>query len=387
MSTLDLVADALTRQDYESARQEIDKLLNIDPEQPLVMLYAAQLEEGTYNLDRALSIYQKLLKNTINPKILKPAREGVARIEARRKQAKQQAINLVKSEASENPELGILVLAPMAVADKQAAAQKLAKLMDIDAYSARLQLPTRGWKFYRQGNMGELSYYHEELNNIEIPNFCTSLAEIQQVCVFNVYHMYKFGPQVRIMCKDDRDREKEFLFEWAEITQVVTGLLPIFEEVVEINAQNRTLRKPKILDYIEICDLQIPSRRAIFRLCALTYDFSDRKEAERSGLLTRDATGDLVGNYRPDIPYTSRDNWQNLMEMVRENVGEVPTWNSFTPFAETALSHPEFLARINPYLELLRRADSDWDRAFQLYSSLALCQSPPSTEVDYADFN
>jgi hypothetical protein len=373
MSTLEQAADALSRRDYETASNSIEMLLQQQPDNPLVKLYAAQLAEGNNHLDRSLEIYRELLQLTVTPKILTPARDGIARILARRDRAKQQALNLIKAEAAEDPQPAILILEPMAAEDKQAAAQKMAQILNIDAYSARLLLPSRGWKFYRQGNFGELNYYQQQLQQAEIPSFCVALADLRQSYIFNVVHIRAFAPQARIACTDDRRQERVFNFDWAEVSLMTMGLLPIFEEVFEMDAKNRTLRKPKILDYIQVCDLHIQGRRSIFRLCSQTYDFSDRKQAgESSDLLT------LTGSLKPErksLPVTSRDNWQHLISMVKEHCPDLPIQDNFTPFAETALNHPEFLEHINPHLELLRRADSNWDRAFQLYSALSLCKA------------
>jgi hypothetical protein len=76
----------------------------------------------------------------------------------------------------------------------------------------------------------------------------------------------------------------------------------------------------------------------------------------------------------PRIPATSRDNWKNVMAQISERLADIPHQNNFTPFADTAIGYPEAIGRIEPHLELLRRADSNWDRAFHLYSTLSMCR-------------
>jgi hypothetical protein len=160
----------------------------------------------------------------------------------------------------------------------------------------------------------------------------------------------------------------------------VMGMLPIFEEVVEINNRNRTYRKPRVLDYIHVCDLQLHKRRSIFRLCSQTYDFCDFKQLitqnrhQFTGDLDRESIGDVSLGNGQSLQLTSRDNWKNLMAQIHDRVSGIPILNDFTPFAETALGFPELLTHINPHLELLRRSDSAWDRAFQLYSMLSMCK-------------
>jgi hypothetical protein len=394
MSTLEQAAEELRRRDYEAASNSIEILLAAEPENPLVKLYAAQLAEGCNYLDRALELYREVLQISVNPKVGTPAREGIGRLEARRDIAKQQARSLAKSEAAELPEPALLVLEPIAPELKQLAAQKMAQIMDIDAYTARLQLPSRGWRIYRHGNLGELNYYQQQFQQADIPSFCTSTSDLKQVYVFNVAHIRDLSPKARIACTDDRQEERIFNVDWSEFSQITFGLLPIFEDVLEIT-KNRTLRKPKILDYIQVCDLQVKSRRCIFRICSLTYDFSDRKltgeNCSLTGLLKGNSSllgiddgfkvtksGLLVAT-SPDIPrkqvnQTSHNNWQNLIATIKEYVGDIPIQDSFTPFAESALNFPEFLGHVNPRLEVLRKADSNWDKAFQIYSSLCLCK-------------
>ena len=45
------------------------------------------------------------------------------------------------------------------------------------------------------------------------------------------------------------------------------------------------------------------------------------------------------------------------------------------PFAENAIDFKELLKLIDPHTYFLRREESDWDRAFHLYSSLIFCRS------------
>jgi hypothetical protein len=132
---------------------------------------------------------------------------------------------------------------------------------------------------------------------------------------------------------------------------------------------------------VHICDIQLRHRRSIFRLCSQTYNFCEYKQSlERH----RHEYGDL-GSSQLDLnpselakaqhlAVTSRDNWKNLISQIGEQVAHIPTQSNFTPFAETAIGYPESIGRIDPQLELLRRADSLWDRAFHLYSTLSMCR-------------
>ncbi len=382
---LEQAADALNRRDYKTAAKSISALLATEPDNPQVQLYAAQLQESTNKLDNALEIYTLLLKNAINSKIVTEARQGIQRIERAQAEVQAHALVCARAGVEENTEPGFLILEPIAPEHKQLAAQRFAQITNIDPYSARLQLPSRGWRLYRLGTMGELEFYHNQFQQAEIPSFCVSQQDTQQLFIFQVNSFQSFQPQATIICTDDRSETRTFNFHWSEVTQMVTGMLPIFEEVMEIDARNRTIRKPRILDYVHICDLQLRDRRSIFRLCSQTYDFSDYKQLFRqnrrefSGMLSSQLSGqlssDLSGmlNGQP-IPTTSHDNWKNLMVQLGDKIPEVTTPRDFTPFAETALGYRELLQNIHPHLELLRRADSLWDRAFQLYSTLSMCK-------------
>jgi hypothetical protein len=378
---LEQAADALDRQDYHTAAELIAMLSVERPADLQVRLLAARLQAATDRLDDALQGYRLVLQQSINPKLVAEARDGIGRIERLQAQNQVQEIALAQAGMEERSEPGFLIVEPMSADRKQAAFQQFATIMNLDPYSARLQLPSRGWRLYRVGQMGQLAFLRDRLLDAGIPCFCVSQHDTQQVFVFQVNHLQSFHPQAEIVCTDDRAELRTLKFDWSEVTQVVTGMLPIFEEVVEIDGRNRTHRKAKILDYVSIYDLQLRDRRTIFRLCAQTYDFCDRKQSithKRHPLMNepQDRSGaKLVGSLNGDrIPLTSRDNWKNLISQISEQIAEHHIQSSFTPFAETAIGYPELMQRLDPHLELLRRADSMWDRAFHLYSTLAMCR-------------
>lgn len=380
-SMLEQAADALNRQDYQTAAKLIAALVEQQPDDHQVQLYAAQLQEATNNYDNALEIYRLLLQQAVNLKITAEARQGIQRIEQIHSKMQAQALACAKAASEANVEPGFLILEPLAPEHKHIVAPRFAAIMDLDLYTARLQLPTRGWRLYRLGTMGELEFYCNRLQQAEIPSFCVSQQDTQQFFVFRVNYFQSFQPQPSIVCTDDRSELRTFNFNWSDVTQLVTGILPIFEEVLEIDARNRTQRKPKILDYVHICDLQLRGCRSIFRLCSQTYDFCDYKQLvtqnrrQLTGDLSSQLSGDLSGLLNGQrIPTTSLDNWKNLMAQIREQISDIPTRRDFIPFAETAIGYPELLTRIDPHLELLRRADSPWDRAFQLFSTLSMCR-------------
>jgi hypothetical protein len=385
---LEQAADALDRQDYHTAAKLIAILSAERPDDLQVQLYAAKLQEATDRFDDALQGYRLAIQQAVNPKIIAEARKGIERIEQIQAQNQAKELAIAQAGIEDRIEPGFLVLEPMSADRKQETFKQFATIMNLDPYSARLQLPSRGWRLYRVGQMGQLAFLRDRLLKAEIPCFCVSQQDTQQVFVFQVNHLQSFHPQATIVCTDDRSELRTFNFNWSEVTQIVTGMLPIFEEVMEIDGRNRTHRKSKILDYVNICDLQLRDRRTIFRLCAQTYDFCDYKQLitqNRHSLTIEPSVrtsadlGGLLNGQR--IPTTSRDNWKNLISQISEQISEHQTQSNFNPFAETAIGYPELLQRIDPHLELLRRADSLWDRAFHLYSTLAMCRDRDSARL------
>ena len=128
------------------------------------------MQEATNKLDNALEIYRLLLQHAINIKITSEARQGIQRVEQLQAQIQVNALTLAQAGIEDNIEPGLLVLEPMSPEHKQVVAQRFATIMNLDPYSARLQLPSRGWRLYRLGQMGELEFYRDQLQ----PTFRTS---------------------------------------------------------------------------------------------------------------------------------------------------------------------------------------------------------------------
>jgi tetratricopeptide (TPR) repeat protein len=350
------VESALNRQDYRTARNLIKTLVHNQPNNDLVHLYAARLQEATEHFDNAEKIYKKLLIESINQKVLNDSRAGIQRIQAAiQLQRKTLLVNALETSGGDEP--GLLILEPVSAEEKTALAPQLAQIMKLDAYTARLHLPSRGWRLYRLGNMGELNFYQQQLKQAKIPGFCTTIDSLQTIEVVSVKLIQEFKPQAVLSCVDDHGAELRMGFAWSEVKQIVTGLLPIFEEITEVTSSTvRTTvqRKPKVLDYVQMCDLHIPSKNLIFRLCNQNYSFQ-KDVGER--------TSDLTA-------LTSRENWQRLLSQIHEKTSHAQLWSDFTPFADTALAYPEMLLKITSHVQLMRRENSLWDQAFQMYSSL-----------------
>jgi hypothetical protein len=154
-----------------------------------------------------------------------------------------------------------------------------------------------------------------------------------------------------------KDQSSQIDIPWSAVNQRVEGLLPIFEECVDVNKNGKIERKTKILDYAKMCDLHIPKQNIILRFCDQIYEF--------------DQGISLITSPKPQEKGTSYDQWQRLLAILQEQLPTVKVWNEFKLFAETALDFKELLKLVDPHIHFLRREETEWDEAFHLYSSLA----------------
>jgi hypothetical protein len=358
------ISEAIERQDYKTADYLLQKWQQEDQDNPWVIFYHARLEEVAEHFDLANQKYRELLQQTTNPKLITQIRQGIERlnqIEAQNQQKVKQkhlkAIVQAKLEPGSH-EAGILILEPIPTEAKKQAAQQFAQVMQIDPYTARLQLPSRAWRLYRTGTIGELRVFVETLKEVNIPCFCVTVKDIQNLKVYQVDYFEQVFPTATVVCHASHQKPEILKFDWSELSQKVEGMLPIFEECVEMGIRGKTERKTKILDYVQVCDLHLRERNLILRLCDQTYQF-------HQGVA-------VCEKHTIDETTISRDNWRHLISYFKNQFTEHPVYLEFTPFAETALNFPETLQSINPHLDLLRREDTLWDQAFHLFSSLAL---------------
>lgn len=366
---IDQVAEALERKDYRTAASLLKQLVKQEPKNPLVRLYIARLQEATGKLESAQNGYKQLLQGSTNPKIMSQARQGLARVEAIEKERRRQALAQANADPNSR-ELGLLVLEPLSPELKQAAASKLARIMQIDAYTARLQLPTRGWRLYRTGPMGDLQFFVSSLRGADIPSFAVPLIKIQSLNVFRVNYFSDSDsdsrtPQCTAVCQNTEGQLGSLNFSWAEVAQRVEGLLPLFDEVVDWGSNRQLQRKTQILDYVPFCDLHLPARNSILRLCDRNYQF-------QQGIIFAPVP-DTTAKLQQSLPNqsTTHKNWSNLQNYLNRHLYQKPLYSDFKFFAETALDYREMLGHVVSHIDLFRREETLWDPAFQLYSGLA----------------
>jgi len=363
---LEAISDAIKAEQFETADRLLQELKVDQLDNPWVDYYGARLAEARGDWAIAQDGYRKLIPLVNNPKLIAKLRHGLERLakqleeQTKQEQAAQKlALEKVRTAAS-HQELGIFILESIHPELKQTAAVNFAKIMQIDPYSARLQLPSRSWRLYRTGNIEELRFYVEKLQAVNIPCFCVPVRQLLDLTIKPVFYLSEITPNPTLVYRLNKDEDAIFSFAWSEVSQRVEGLLPIFEECVEANARGKIERKTKIQDYARICDLHLPNRQIIIRLCDRVYEFDE---------------GIRMSSSNGQREITSNEQWNYLMNAFREQMSDKPSWTEFNPFAENAIDFKELLKLIDPHTYFLRREESDWDRAFHLYSSLIFCRS------------
>ncbi len=360
---IDDVAAAIERKDYKTAATLLKPLLQQSPKDPWVQLHFGQLQEVSGNHNAAEHVYVRLLKGSDNPKIVLHARRGLDRLNAAAKEKRREAIAKAQEDPT-NAGTGFLVLEGVTGDQRAIAAKSLAKILNLDVYSAQFQLPSRGWRLYRTGSFAEIQVYGNELQHASIPSFWESLSAIKAIHVFKVDYFQSLEGQPTVVCRNDADQVGSLAFSWREVTQVVKGRLPIFEQVVDLDAFNRLKRKEQTQDYGQVYDIHLTGRKSILRFCDRTYQF-------QKGVSMGGASNSAINKSQSSI----RLQWNQLMAVLNTRLGDRPTWADFTPFADTAFDHLDLLEPFNTHIEIFRKESTNWDPAFHLYSGLAFSRA------------
>ncbi|MEH1934273.1 MAG: tetratricopeptide repeat protein [Nostoc sp.] len=351
---IEQVAIAFDHKDYQTAAKLLKQLQKESPENPWVQYYLGRLHEVSEKRQDAEKIYRQLLRDTRNIKIVSLARQGLQRLQEMELEERQRAISQAIAQPN-NTELGVLVLEPLSTELKTEASRKFAQIMQLDPYTARLILPSRGWRLYRTGQVGELKFYGKQLQQAGIPCFWATIAQIQQIQVYQVKYFQASTSQATVVCRNEANQLGSLTFDWSEVTARVVGLLPIFEQVIDVDAHHKLEWKTQIQDYAQFCDLHLLGRRCILRLDDNGYEFQQGLEI---------------------IPQASQNtiriNWNSLSSWIDQQLPQVKIWSDFTPFADTVLDQTEMLGHIKSHIHLFRREETNWDSAFHLYSGLVL---------------
>jgi len=357
MDNLNLIAQAIDRGNYAQADQLLNLFLLENPQDPWGLFYWARLDELAHRLRQAEDRYRQVLKGTTNIKLINLARQGIQRVQTQEKTEWNQALAAATLDPSQT-QMGCLILEPLDNATKTEVAPEFGRLMHLDAYTARLHLPSRIWRLYRTGAIGELQVYQQQLKRIGIPSFCITLTAIEGVKVLQVETLRPESKGAIVTGRDESDQLGNIGFEWSEVGYWVEGLLPIFEQVVDQGAWHKVIRKEKIQDYAHIVDLHLPHRRCLLRLCDRTYQFYP--------------SGEIPSRQQKQERQhkTSRQNWNQFLATLTQPLNHLEKRSSFNLFGEAALDQNLFLDRITPHLDLFRAEKNAWDSAFHLYSVL-----------------
>lgn len=354
---LDEIAAAFERQDYRLAAQLVSDWLAQSPQNPWARFYSGRLQEVSGKLDAATDLYRQLLRDAPNPKLLTQVRQSLQRVESMQRELRQRAIAQASAEPNNNAP-GFLALEAVTGDDRAIVVQNFARAMKLDPYTTRLLIPNRGWRLYRAGLAGELQVFSQELQQAGVPNVWASQSAIEAIQIFRVNAFKSASPKATVVCQNMHDQIGSLSFDWSEVTQRVEGILPIFEQVLALGYRNRLERKEETQDYAHFCDLHLPGRRCILRMHDGSYKF------DQSLAVASQAAID------PHDRHTISTNWNQLMALLDRQLPHAKTWAQFTPFAESAADFTVPLLRLKAHMHLSRQADSYWDAAFHLYSSL-----------------
>ena len=347
------VAAALEVSDYRQAARLLKQWQAKDPQNPMLRLYAAQLQEQTNRLGAAEKNYLKLLKQTPNSKIMSQARAGIQRVQDSQKQqqAMQKAEALSRAKQQGGDDVAILAIASPSKPNRQKTIEGVAKVFNLDAYTARMKVPPSGFRIYRIGAWGEISYIAQALGQAQVSTLSAKLNDIKALQTFQVCYFEALDPQPTVMCKNAAGQLGKISFDWSEVSRLVSGQLPVFEQVVDIGNWGRTVHKEKVQDYVQVVDLHLPGREIVVRVCDRLYQY------QKSISLTE------------RIELNSRIQWNRLLAQLNQSISG-PHYSDFTRFGKGALEFIPLLSPIHPNLNVDRRAPSTWDQAFHLYSSL-----------------
>ena len=342
------VVAALEVSDYQQVTRLLKQWQVDEPTNPLLRLYAALLQERTNRLEAAEKNYLKLLKQSPNNRVMSQARAGLNRIQ--QQQVLQKAEALAQARKAGGDEVAILAVTSPPPAGRQRAIAGLAQIFNLDPYTAGLKLPSRGFRIYRVGPWGEVSYYAQALKQVHTPTLVAKVSEVKALQTFQICYFETFTPQPTVLCKNAAGQLGTIRFDWAEVSRRVSGQLPIFEQVVDLGPWGRTVHKEKVQDYAQVVDFHLAGRQIVLRLCDRLYHYQKGVSLTKNEL-------------------NSRIQWNQLLAHLNQSI-QVPHHSDFARFGESALEFINLLPPIPPNLDIDRRAPSHWDPAFHLYSCL-----------------
>jgi hypothetical protein len=365
-SELQRISQLIDRGDVRAAKRALKPIYQRRRQEAPVLYLVARVNEASDRTDLAERIYRDLLKSgDVPPQIITKARQGLQRLAVRDRLRRKERI--ASAKLTKPDRLGLLILEATPAEHRRTLAQEIARILDIDPYTACLQLQSHGWRLYRIGDFATLDVYGRDLRRAGVKAFWVDRAEIDTIEVFCVDYLEQVEPQFVVVCRDSSGQVGRLEFSHAEVARQVRGSVPFFIDAVsyDISKQDKdkVKRKPEIRDFVQLLDLHLPDRRCILRFCDRSYRFdhgaiftAEQLEREQKGLTASTAT--------------TRINWNGMLAAIDRLCPTAKIWREFTPFAETAIDYYNLMSGIISYVEISRSQPSNWDSAFQLYSTL-----------------
>ncbi|PSN14395.1 cyclic nucleotide-binding protein [filamentous cyanobacterium CCT1] len=350
----DLVFAALGAQQLTQAARLIKQWQQKTPQDPWLKLAMGQYWEAKDELEKAQITYTRLLQSTANTKVLVGARDGVQRVRDRLAQRREHDLSAAKQQSGATG-AAVLVLEPVTGDRREASAQSLARVMQIDAYTARTRLPSKHWRLLRVGAAGELQYFCERLQAEGTPACWATAEQIKGLPVFRVQAIQAIEPQLTVICQNDAGQQGTIQLSWGEITQWVVGQLPIYESVVDLDARGKLKRREATQDYGEVIDWHLHQRGCVLRFCDRTYKYRDAIPLPPAATFPS--------------PLIAATAWKAMKAYFEDCIVPGPI-TDFSGFGESALDLIELLPPFKAHVDLARSLPSSWDGAFHLYSSL-----------------
>jgi hypothetical protein len=360
------ITQLLDRGDVRAARRALKPIYQRRRHEAPVLYLVARVNEASDRDDLAERIYRDLLKSgDAPPSLMTKARQGLERLAVRDRLRRNERI--ASAKLTKPDRLGLLILEATPAERRRDLAQHIARILDIDLYTARIQLQTHGWRLYRIGDFATLDVYGRDLRGAGVQTFWVDRADIDTIEVFCVDYLEQVEPNFVAVCRDSAGQVGRLEFARSDVARQVRGGVPFFVDAVsyDISKQDKdkVKRKLEIRDFVQIIDLHLPDRNCILRFCDRSYRFDqgaiftvEQLEQEQKGLKTSSAT--------------TRINWNGMLTAIDRLCPTATLWREFTPFAETAIDYYSLMSGIISHVEIARSQPSNWDSAFQLYSTL-----------------
>jgi hypothetical protein len=350
----DLVSAALEAQQLTQAGQLIKQWQQKNPQDPWLKLAMAQYWEARAEFEKAQVIYTRVLQSTANTKVLSQARAGVQRVRDHLAQQREHSLRVAKQQPG--AELAAVLALEAVTGDRrEAAAQGLAQVMQLDAYTARTRLSSKHWRLLRVGPAGEQQYFCERLAAAGTPVSSITIDQIKDLKTFRVEAIEAVAPQLRVVCQNSAGQRGTIELDWADITQWLIGQLPIYESVVDLDARGKLKRKDSTQDYSEIMDWHLHGRQCVLRFCDRTYKYREALP--------------LPPHQDWPSPLMAATAWKAMKQYFETCMLAAPIAD-FSGFGESALDLIDLLPTFDTYIDLGRSMPNAWDGAFHLYSAL-----------------